>query len=106
LTSAFDGSVELRVLGHFRYADRCLGQFVQNLAPHLTAPLFVITGDHYGRRFPNAHPSLYERMAVPLVLYGPNVLAGRSAGANAVGSHVDIGPTVVNLSAPAGFTYD
>ncbi len=105
LAGRFDGSVDLNVLGHFRYADHCLGRFVRSAAGGLTAPLFAITGDHYGRKFPNAHPTLFERLAVPFVLYGPAVLPGRGSAAQTVGSHLDILPTIVDLAAPADFSY-
>jgi phosphoglycerol transferase MdoB-like AlkP superfamily enzyme len=105
LASRFDGSVDLNVLGHFRYADRCLGNFVRSAASGLTSPVFAITGDHYGRKFPNAHPTLFERLAVPFVLYGPSVLSGQHVAAQTSGSHIDIIPTLVDLAAPAGFSY-
>jgi len=105
LASRFDGSVDLNVLGHFRYADRCLGRFVRSAKATLTTPLFAITGDHYGRRFPNAHPSLFERLGVPFVLYGPDVLSGITIDPHTVGAHIDVIPTLVDLAAPAGFTY-
>jgi phosphoglycerol transferase MdoB-like AlkP superfamily enzyme/glycerophosphoryl diester phosphodiesterase len=104
LAPRFDGSVDLNVLGHFRYADRCLGRFVRSAASSLTSTLFAITGDHYGRKFPNAHPTVFERLAVPFVLYGPAVLAGQHAAAIA-GSHIDIIPTLVDLAAPSDFSY-
>lgn len=105
LAPRFDGSVDLNILGHFRYADRCLGRFVRSTESGLTSPLFAITGDHYGRKFPNAHPTLFERLAVPFVLYGPDVLSGRHTAAQAAGSHIDIIPTLVDLAAPADFSY-
>lgn len=105
LAARFDGSVDLNVLGHFRYADRCLGRFVRSAKATLTAPLFAITGDHYGRRFPNAHPSLFERLGVPFVLYGPDVLSGITIDPHTVGAHIDVIPTLVDLAAPSGFIY-
>lgn len=105
LASHFDGSIDLNVLAHFRYADRHLGRFVRATSNALTSPLFAITGDHYGRKFPNAHPTVFERLAVPFVLYGPDVLSGRRIGDSVAGSHIDVIPTLTNLAAPAGFSY-
>lgn len=105
LASRFDGTIDRNALGHFRYADRCLGRFVRSMSSDLTAPLFAITGDHYGRKFPNAHPTVFERLAVPFVLYGPKVLAGRRIEDGTAGSHIDIIPTLTNLAAPRGFSY-
>ncbi|MBA2479163.1 MAG: LTA synthase family protein [Planctomycetes bacterium] len=105
LAGAWDGSVPLRVLGHFWYADRCLGAFVKTVEARDPSALIAVTGDHYGRKFINARPSLYERTAVPFVLYGPRALRGRSLPSSAAGSHLDMLPTLVELAAPSGFTY-
>jgi hypothetical protein len=71
----------------------------------LPGSLFVITGDHHSRRFLNGRPTLYERSAVPLVLYGPKVLTGFTPPERVAGSHLDITPTLVEMFAPAGFAY-
>ena len=68
-------------------------------------PLFVITGDHYGRRFINSQPTFFEKTTVPLVLYGKEVLEGITLPDNVAGSHIDIIPTLVELTAPEGFFY-
>ena len=95
----------LRMLGHFWYADRALGRFVERAAHVLPRAVFAITGDHAGRRTISANPSLDERTLVPLVLYGPHVLAGVRVPADAAGSHLDIGATLLELAAPPGFVY-
>ncbi|MBA3709106.1 MAG: LTA synthase family protein, partial [Planctomycetes bacterium] len=105
LGSSWDGSTTLHVLGHFWYADRCLGKFMSAVEAQDPDMLVAVTGDHYGRRFINAQPTLYERTAVPFVLYGPHALAGRTMPESAAGSHLDMLPTLVELSAPAGFAY-
>ncbi len=101
----FDNTVSLKVLGHLWYADRCIGAFVRNAEKKLHQAVFAFTGDHYGRKFINARPDYFERSAVPLILYGKNVLRGISLPKGAAGSHIDIGPTLVELAAPKGFTY-
>ncbi len=105
LAALWDGSADLRSLGHFWYTDRCAGEFVRTVEKALPDAVFGFTGDHYGRRFLNAHPTLYERKAVPFVLYGPSVLGGRAGSQAGGGSHVDIGPTLIELAAPRGFGY-
>lgn len=95
----------LRMLGHLWYADQMLGEFVESAERKYPGSLFVITGDHTSRKFLNGHPTLYERMAVPLVLYGPDVLKGIVVPDDLVGSHHDIMPTVFGLLAPSGFEY-
>lgn len=98
-----DADADLRVLGHLWYSDRALGDFVDGLRRDHPGTLLAITGDHYGRRFPNRHPEPWERCAVPGVLLGPAV-DGRRLAATA-GSHLDLIPTLVELCAPAGFAY-
>ncbi len=95
----------LRVLGHLWYADQKLGEFVEAAERKYPDSLFVITGDHTSRRFLNSHPTLYERMAVPFVMYGPSVLKDIDVPTDIVGSHHDIMPTVFELLAPQGFVY-
>jgi phosphoglycerol transferase MdoB-like AlkP superfamily enzyme len=101
----FDGSTSLRILGHLWYADKCLGDFVKKAGAKLSRPLFVFTGDHFGRKFINARPDYYEHAAVPLILYGKEVLRGLRIPRGAAGSHMDIGPTLIELAAPKGFEY-
>lgn len=105
LRDIFGGDITLEMLGHLWYADQCLGGFVKRMAARTTETLFAITGDHWSRRFVNGTPTLFESSAVPCVLYGPQVLGDRRPGADTVGSHIDIIPTLVELVAPAGFVY-
>lgn len=93
----YDGSVNLRILGHFWYADRCVGDFVEEVNQRHSPTLFAITGDHWSRHFLNKNPTLYERKSVPLVLYGPEVLQGVNKPANVAGSHLDIAPTLLDI---------
>ncbi len=95
----------IRVLGHLWYADHCAGNFVRAIEPRLPNLLVTLIGDHYGRRFLTGAPDPAERTAVPCVLYGPTVLAGQTCSPRMVGSHLDLFPTLVELAAPAGFTY-
>jgi phosphoglycerol transferase MdoB-like AlkP superfamily enzyme len=100
-----DNTTSMKMLGHLWYADKCLGDFVTRAEAKLTRPLFAFTGDHYGRKFINANPEFFERSGVPLILYGKEVLRGVKTPPGVAGSHIDIGPTLVELAAPAGFTY-
>jgi phosphoglycerol transferase MdoB-like AlkP superfamily enzyme len=95
----------LNLLGHLRYADRELGRFVRAEEARLPRPLFAITGDHWSRRFINGRPSLFERSAVPLILYGKEVLRGAAFPPGCAGSHIDLAPTLIEAAAPRGFRY-
>ncbi len=96
----------LHLLGHHWYADREMGRFVDEMEKKLPRTLFAITGDHPGRMqltFPG--DNVYEQEIVPFILYGREVLQGLTVDRQLAGSHLDIGPTLVELSAPAGFRY-
>ncbi len=101
----FDNTTSLRMLGHLWYSDKCLGDFVKKIENKLHRPLFAFTGDHFGRKFINARPEFFERSGVPFILYGRDVLNGIAVPQGVAGSHIDIGPTLVELAAPKGFTY-
>jgi phosphoglycerol transferase MdoB-like AlkP superfamily enzyme len=99
---------ELRVLGHLWYSDKCVGDFVSAAETKLERPIFAITGDHYSRKqYVSARPThtLYESLAVPLVIYGPKALENMQRPPPLAGSHLDIVPTLINLAAPRGFEY-
>jgi phosphoglycerol transferase MdoB-like AlkP superfamily enzyme len=95
----------LRVLGHLWYNDHCLGEFVRTLENKLPGLLVAVTGDHYGRRFLDERPDSAERSAVPCILYGPQILAGRTVAPGQVGTHLDLVRTLIELAAPAGTPY-
>ncbi len=99
---------QLRVLGHLWYSDKSVGDFVAAAENKLERPIFAITGDHYSRKqYVSARPAhtLYESLAVPLVIHGTKVLENLQHPAAVAGSHLDIVPTFVNLAAPRGFEY-
>jgi len=101
----FDNTTSLKMLGHLWYSDKCLGDFVKKAEGKLQRPLFAFTGDHFGRKFINTRPDFFERSGVPLILYGRDVLNGIALPRGAAGAHIDIGPTLVELTAPKGFVY-
>ncbi len=99
---------QIRILGHLWYSDKCVGDFVPEMEAKLERPIFAITGDHYSRKqYVSARPThtLYESLAVPLVIHGPKALEHASPPSALAGSHLDIVPTLVNLAAPPGFEY-
>jgi len=98
-------SEDLKILGHLWYADQALGNFVDAVQKLCPQSLFAITGDHWSRRTFGTSISVFGRHAVPLVLYGPEVLQNVARPPHIVGSHLDIIPTLVELSAEKGFEY-
>jgi len=105
IMSYYDGSITLNQLGHFWYCDREVGKFVSAIEKVYPSSLFAMTGDHYGRRFLNSRPSIYEHTSVPFILYSKKFIAPQGTRNPTPGSHIDIVPTIVELIAPAGFQY-
>ncbi len=105
LAPLWSGDYTLKQIGHFWYADHCLGRFTDEAERALPGVLVAITGDHDGRRHLESRPPLNERSFVPLLLHGPGVLPHVTLPPGAVGSHTDLTATLVDLAAPAGFTY-
>ena len=105
LISKFDGSMTMKQLGHIWYSDWAIGEFVKKVEKRYPESLFIFTGDHYGRRFINSHPTLYERSTVPLIIYGKNFITPDLNMISTPGSHIDIIPTIISLIAPNQFEY-
>lgn len=91
-------------LGHYWYMDKVVTEFIRETEKKYPDSLFVITGDHAVRSNPGAKPTMFEFQSVPFVLYGEGVTHD-ILPARAVGGHIGIMPTLVNLIAPAGFAY-
>ncbi|WDE10735.1 LTA synthase family protein [Thalassomonas haliotis] len=99
-----DGSIDANTLGHLWFSDKAVGDFVRRAEKSWPSSLFALTGDHYGRRYFHAKPSLYEISAVPFILYGQNITP-ELINTEVAGNHLDILPTVIELIAPKGFSY-
>ena len=91
-------------LGHYYYMDKIVTNFVHETMARYPDSVFVITGDHAVRMNPSRTPTMYEFQSVPFVLYGqgitPSILPP-----DVVGGHTNIVPTLIELIAPAGFSY-
>ena len=98
----FDGTISVKELGHRWYGDMAIGRFMDASEKKYSDALYAYTGDHYARKFINANPTLYEKSLVPFILYGKDIPAQQL---DTPGSHMDILSTLVELVAPAGFTY-
>ncbi|SHK55742.1 Phosphoglycerol transferase MdoB [Selenomonas ruminantium] len=91
-------------LGHYYYMDKVVTEFVRQTEAEYPDSLFVITGDHAVRSNPGAHPTMFEFQSVPLVIHGAGVRKDMLP-AEAVGGHIGIMPTLVEMIAPQGFVY-
>ena len=91
-------------LGHYYYMDKIVTNFVHETLAKYPDSLFVLTGDHAVRMNPSRTPTMYEYQSIPFVLYGQGVTPAVLAP-DVVGGHTNIVPTLIELIAPAGFSY-
>lgn len=98
----FDGSMNIKELGHLWYGDKAIGDFVKISEKKYSNSIFCFTGDHFGRKFINSKPTLYEKSSVAFIMYGKNIPIQKNDNP---GSHIDIMPTLFELIAPKDFEY-
>ncbi|WP_298153194.1 LTA synthase family protein [Flavobacterium sp.] len=98
----YDGGMTMKELGHLWYGDQAIGGFVDVAEKKYPDGLYCFTGDHFGRRFINHNPNLYEKSSVPFIMYGKSI---PKAINRTPGGHVDIMPTLIEMIAPKGFQY-
>jgi phosphoglycerol transferase MdoB-like AlkP superfamily enzyme len=91
-------------LAHFEYADKYIADFIEETYKKYPDSIFILTGDHAQRWHYNPNASVYEKIAVPFILYGKAVNKGLF-DKEASGSHIDISPTLIELIAPKGAKY-
>lgn len=103
-TETADKKLTAARMWHFAYADKYLAEFVEKMLAKYPNSLFIITGDHADRWTLENSPSVYERVAVPLVLVGP-LVKNLPRPQQMAGSHMDIAATVLELVLPKGTPY-
>ncbi|MBR6887585.1 MAG: sulfatase-like hydrolase/transferase [Selenomonadaceae bacterium] len=91
-------------LGHYWYMDEVITNFVRAASGKFPESIFVITGDHAVRCDPSTHPTIFEHQSVPFVLYGAGINK-EILPPDAVGDHISIVPTLIELIAPKDFAY-
>ena len=98
----YDNAMTINELGHLWYGDKAIGEFVLKAKDKYKDGVFTFTGDHFGRKFINHKPNLYEKSSVPFIMYGKNIPKEIS---KVPGSHIDIMPTLIEMVAPKDFKY-
>ena len=98
----YDGGMTIEEMGHLWYGDYAIGKFMEKATKKYPTAIYSFTGDHFGRRFLNSKPNLYERSSVGFIMYGKNI---PKAVNHTAGSHIDIMPTLIEMVAPKGFEY-
>ncbi len=99
-------NVPVTVFGHLWYTDKVLGNFIRTVQRQYPSSIFCVSGDHRSHNYVDLSScSLYERTAVPLLLYGMGLRMNGESCRKIAGSHMDIAPTLIELAAPKGFAY-
>ena len=91
-------------LGHYWYMDEVITNFIRATSEKFPESLFIVTGDHAVRCDPSTHPTVFEHQSVPFVLYGAGINK-EILPPDAVGDHISIVPTIIELIAPKDFAY-
>ena len=91
-------------LGHYWYMDEVITNFIRATSQKFPESIFVVTGDHAIRCDPSTHPTIFEHQSVPFVLYGAGITK-EILPPDAVGDHISIVPTIIELIAPKDFAY-
>lgn len=91
-------------LGHYWYMDEVITNFVRAASAKVPESLFIVTSDHAIRCDPSTHPTIFEHQSVPFVMYGAGITK-EILPPDAVGDHISIVPTIIELIAPKDFAY-
>ena len=94
----------LTEIGHIWYADKTMGDFVNNIENKFPDSLFVITGDHMERFMFAIEQDARVMMSIPCIFYGRSVQQNWF-NEQSVGCHMQLAGTLAEILAPAGFTY-
>lgn len=94
-------NISPKILAHIYWYDKILIDFISKMSKKYPNSLFIITGDHYDRYYPD-NPNIAITKQVPCIIYS-SVLAPHKT--TNVGSHLDITPTIVELVGHRGFKY-
>ena len=94
----------LTEIGHIWYADKTMGDFVNNIENKFPDSLFAITGDHMERFTFAIEQDARVMMSIPCIFYGKGVQQNWF-NEQAVGCHMQLAGTLAEIFAPAGFTY-
>lgn len=98
----------LTVLRHEMYVDREVARFVSEASRRFPHALFIITGDHtaYGANYLLPGGTALDLLTVPVIFTGESLPEAYRGRHHRPASHLDIVPTLYEITAPAGFVYD
>ncbi|MDR3253900.1 MAG: sulfatase-like hydrolase/transferase, partial [Endomicrobium sp.] len=82
----------------YQYANEMLGQFIDKIksSKYADNTIIAVTGDHSYNAY---HiESFFDNICVPFYLYIPKTIKPKNIDTHVLGSHLDIMPTLYNLS--------
>ena len=85
------------------YSIKSVANFIKKMYAKYPDSIFFITGDHFDRSYPTPNRTIFTSTSVPLIIYGSGVSEYKLK--YTAGSHKDIVPTIVNMTAPKGYKF-
>lgn len=85
------------------YSIKSVADFIKKMYAKYPDSIFFITGDHFDRSYPNPNRKIYTSTSIPLIIYGSGVSEYKLK--YTAGSHKDIVPTIVDMTAPKGYKF-
>lgn len=93
--------ISAKILGHIYWYDKILIDFIEKMSKKYPDSLFIITGDHYDRNYPN-NPNIAITKQIPCIIYAPTLSLHKTTN---IGAHIDIAPTIIELISHKDFKY-
>lgn len=85
------------------YSIKSVADFIKETYAKYPDSIFFVTGDHFDRSYPNPNRRIFTSTSIPLIIYGSGVSEYKLK--YSAGSHKDIVPTIVDMTAHKGFKF-
>lgn len=85
------------------YSIKSAADFIKKTYELYPDSIFFITGDHFDRSYPDPDRKIFTSTSIPLIIYGSGVHKYKLK--YTAGSHKDIVPTILNMTAHAGYKF-
>ena len=82
---------------------KSVADFIKETYAKYPDSIFFVTGDHFDRSYPNPNRKIFTSTSIPLIIYGSGVSEYKLK--YSAGSHKDIVPTIVDMTAHKGFKF-
>ena len=85
------------------YSIKSVADFIKETYAKYPDSIFFVTGDHFDRSYPSPNRKIFTSTSIPLIIYGSGVSEYKLK--YSAGSHKDIVPTIVDMTAHKGFKF-